>query len=44
MGLGPDSTHLPIAAVPRLAVVWGLIEAPLGTLAGAWLYKDDVRG
>jgi hypothetical protein len=28
---------------PRLAflpVVWGLIEAPLGTLAGAWLYRE----
>jgi hypothetical protein len=28
---------------PKLAwlpVVWGLIEAPLGTLAGAWLYKE----
>ena len=31
---------------PKLAylpVVWGLIEAPLGTVAGAWLYKEDVR-
>lgn len=28
---------------PRLAflpIAWGLIEAPLGTLAGAWLYKE----
>jgi hypothetical protein len=28
---------------PKLAwlpVAWGLIEAPLGTLAGAWLYKE----
>jgi hypothetical protein len=28
---------------PRLAwlpVAWGLVEAPLATLAGAWLYKD----
>lgn len=28
---------------PRLAwipVAWGLLEAPLGTLAGAWLYKE----
>jgi hypothetical protein len=28
---------------PKLAwlpVVWGLVEAPLGTLAGAWLYKE----
>ena len=28
---------------PKLAylpVVWGLIEAPLGTVAGAWLYKE----
>ena len=28
---------------PRLAflpVAWGLIEAPLGTIAGAWLYKE----
>lgn len=23
-----------------LPVVWGLIEAPIGTLAGAWLYKE----
>lgn len=23
-----------------LPVVWGLVEAPLGTLAGAWLYKE----
>lgn len=23
-----------------LPVVWGLFEAPLGTLAGAWLYKE----
>ena len=29
---------------PKLAylpVAWGLIEAPLGTVAGAWLYKED---
>jgi hypothetical protein len=28
---------------PKLAylpVLWGLVEAPLGTLAGAWLYKE----
>jgi len=28
---------------PRLAwlpVAWGLVEAPLATLAGAWLYKE----
>jgi hypothetical protein len=28
---------------PRLAwlpVAWGLVEAPLGTLVGAWLYKE----
>jgi hypothetical protein len=28
---------------PRLAflpVAWGLFEAPLGTLAGAWLYRE----
>lgn len=28
---------------PKLAwlpVAWGLIEAPLGTLVGAWLYKE----
>jgi hypothetical protein len=23
-----------------LPVAWGLVEAPLGTLAGAWLYKE----
>jgi hypothetical protein len=31
---------------PKLAwlpVVWGLIEAPLGTLVGAWLYKEAER-
>jgi hypothetical protein len=29
---------------PKLAylpVAWGLVEAPLGTLAGAWLYTED---
>jgi hypothetical protein len=26
--------------VAWLPVAWGLIEAPLGTLAGAWLYKE----
>jgi hypothetical protein len=28
---------------PRLAflpIAWGLVEAPLGTIAGAWLYKE----
>lgn len=28
---------------PRLAwipVAWGLVEAPIGTLAGAWLYRE----
>ena len=28
---------------PRLAylpVAWGLVEAPLGTLAGAWVYRE----
>jgi hypothetical protein len=28
---------------PKLAwlpVAWGLVEAPVGTLAGAWLYKE----
>jgi hypothetical protein len=28
---------------PKLAllpVAWGLVEAPLGTVAGAWLYKE----
>ena len=23
-----------------LPVAWGLIEAPLGTLVGAWLYRE----
>jgi hypothetical protein len=30
---------------PRLAfvpILWGLMEAPLGTLAGAWVYREDV--
>jgi hypothetical protein len=34
--------------IPRklafLPVVWGLIEAPLGTLAGAWLYREAEAG
>jgi hypothetical protein len=28
----PDLAYIPVA--------WGLVEAPLGTLAGAWLYKE----
>jgi hypothetical protein len=32
---GPD--HRKLALLP---VAWGLIEAPLGTLVGAWLYKE----
>jgi len=33
----------PGVITPKLAwlpVAWGIIEAPLGTLAGAWLYKE----
>jgi hypothetical protein len=32
--------------MPRLAfvpVLWGLVEAPLGTLAGAWVYRESAR-
>lgn len=28
------------AKLTWLPVIWGLVEAPLGTLAGAWLYKE----
>ena len=28
------------AKLALLPVAWGLVEAPLGTVAGAWLYKE----
>jgi hypothetical protein len=28
------------AKLAWLPVVWGLVEAPVGTLVGAWLYKE----
>ena len=36
MGLG-GLVDAKLAYVP---VIWGLIEAPLGTLAGAWVYRE----
>lgn len=33
-------TGLITTKLALLPVAWGLIEAPLGTLAGAWLYKE----
>jgi hypothetical protein len=28
------------AKLAYLPVLWGLVEAPLGTIAGAWLYRE----
>jgi hypothetical protein len=28
------------AKLALLPIAWGLVEAPLGTVAGAWLYKE----
>jgi len=38
--IGAGFTGLIPAKLAWLPVVWGLIEAPAGTLAGAWLYKE----
>jgi hypothetical protein len=38
--LGAGFAGLITPKLAYLPVVWGLIEAPLGTLIGAWLYKE----
>ena len=38
--LGCGFTGLITPKLAWLPVAWGLVEAPLGTLAGAWLYKE----
>jgi len=38
------SAGFPGLVTPKLAwlpVVWGLVEAPLGALAGGWVYKES---
>ena len=41
----PSLSGIPTGVFPtRLFVIgtlWGLVEAPVATLAGAWLYKED---
>jgi hypothetical protein len=38
--LGAGLTGLITPRLAWLPVPWGLIEAPLGTLVGAWLYRE----
>ena len=38
--LGAGFTGLITSRLAFLPVAWGFFEAPLGTLAGAWLYKE----
>ncbi len=38
--LGAGFTGLITPKLAWLPVAWGLVEAPLGALAGAWLYKE----
>lgn len=38
--LGAGYAGLITAKLAWLPVAWGLIEAPLGTLVGAWLYRE----
>src|SRR5262245_53956131 len=38
--LGAGMTGLISARLAWLPVAWGLVEAPLGTLVGAWIYKE----
>jgi hypothetical protein len=38
--LGAGFTGLITPRLAWLPVPWGLIEAPLGTLVGAWLYRE----
>ena len=39
--LGAGFTGLITPTLAWLPVPWGLIEAPLGTLVGAWLYREE---
>lgn len=43
--LYPTAGMLPMNLFPRrlllIAIAWELIEIPLATLAGAWLYRED---
>jgi hypothetical protein len=38
--LGAGFTGLISARLAFIPVFWGLVEAPLGTLVGAWIYKE----
>jgi len=38
--LGAGYTSFVTPRLALLPVAWGLIEAPLGTLVGAWLYRE----
>jgi hypothetical protein len=38
--LGAGFTGVITPTLAWLPVAWGLVEAPLGTLAGAWLYRE----
>ena len=38
--IGMGFAHLVPPRLAYLPIAWGLVEAPLGTLAGAWLYKE----
>jgi hypothetical protein len=38
--LGAGFTGLISPRLAWLPVVWGLFEAPIGTLVGAWLYRE----
>jgi hypothetical protein len=38
--LGMGFLGLIPAKLAYLPIAWGLVEAPLGTLAGAWLYRE----
>jgi hypothetical protein len=38
--LGAGFTGLISAKLAWIPVAWGLVEAPLGTLVGAWIYKE----
>lgn len=38
--LGAGFTGLISARLAFIPIAWGLVEAPLGTLVGAWIYKE----
>jgi hypothetical protein len=38
--LGAGFTGLISARLAWIPVAWGLVEAPLGTLVGAWIYRE----